>query len=464
MKVQRVVERGVWCVVVTAAVLMVVTVAAPHQDTKTQNVKKSFPAQLGGLDEEVRQLLDLKGYTGHRDLDLFKGQVKEQQRVGADGGAKVKDHQGVGGQMSLVKSHKETLTLKDGVKDQHSHSDQRVTTNGELLSHTASDLDRHQEQGQPQHTRQKIQLDIPSEDIHDTIVDEDGRRTLLHGDQKGPRVRYTPLDLAVYVYKTGDEEGVTLAIQELIAEGLMTAEEALSYLHDIRNHLRYLNQQDDEDEKVSQNDFKSMIKKNSLPLPLTEMNVGGDPEGMMTPDLDYENLLEKLRGQDYAYTEYSLEEVIYQLAKILFKQAMHREGDIGSEKTMQEVAALLEKEAARGVITPEVEKKVLDVMVNSLVDSISENEFQVAPGPMIGGSNFKVANESPFPLGNSPMIGGSNFKVSNESPFSLGSSSLIGGSDFKPTNELFQLSKATAKREVTEDDKEEKKKVEDKKD
>ncbi|XP_042207920.1 uncharacterized protein LOC121856404 isoform X3 [Homarus americanus] len=432
MKVQRVVERGVWCVVVTAAVLMVVTVAAPHQDTKTQNVKKSFPAQLGGLDEEVRQLLDLKGYTGHRDLDLFKGQVKEQQRVGADGGAKVKDHQ--------------------------------VTTNGELLSHTASDLDRHQEQGQPQHTRQKIQLDIPSEDIHDTIVDEDGRRTLLHGDQKGPRVRYTPLDLAVYVYKTGDEEGVTLAIQELIAEGLMTAEEALSYLHDIRNHLRYLNQQDDEDEKVSQNDFKSMIKKNSLPLPLTEMNVGGDPEGMMTPDLDYENLLEKLRGQDYAYTEYSLEEVIYQLAKILFKQAMHREGDIGSEKTMQEVAALLEKEAARGVITPEVEKKVLDVMVNSLVDSISENEFQVAPGPMIGGSNFKVANESPFPLGNSPMIGGSNFKVSNESPFSLGSSSLIGGSDFKPTNELFQLSKATAKREVTEDDKEEKKKVEDKKD
>lgn len=34
---------------------------------------------------------------------------------------------------------------------------------------------------------------------------------------------------------------------------------------------------------------------------------------------------------------------------------------MGSEKALQEVAALLEKEATRGAITPEVEKKVLGV-------------------------------------------------------------------------------------------------------
>ncbi|KAG0721695.1 hypothetical protein GWK47_045921 [Chionoecetes opilio] len=85
----------------------------------------------------------------------------------------------------------------------------------------------------------------------------------------------------------------------------------------------------------------------------------GDPEAMLATDTDYEGLMERLRGQDDQYTQYSLEEVIYQLAKIIFKQAMHRGGDEGSERALQEVAALLEKEVARGVISPEVEKKLL---------------------------------------------------------------------------------------------------------
>ncbi|KAG0726123.1 hypothetical protein GWK47_037222 [Chionoecetes opilio] len=37
-----------------------------------------------------------------------------------------------------------------------------------------------------------------------------------------------------------------------------------------------------------------------------------------------------------------------------------RRGDEGSERALQEVAALLEKEVARGVISPEVEKKLLE--------------------------------------------------------------------------------------------------------
>ncbi|MPD05166.1 hypothetical protein E2C01_100897 [Portunus trituberculatus] len=52
----------------------------------------------------------------------------------------------------------------------------------------------------------------------------------------------------------------------------MTAEEALSYLHSIREHLRYLTQQD-ADDKVnvvtgeameSQPDLAAVVKKNSL--------------------------------------------------------------------------------------------------------------------------------------------------------------------------------------------------------
>jgi hypothetical protein len=41
-------------------------------------------------------------------------------------------------------------------------------------------------------------------------------------------------------------------------------------------------------------------------------------------DEDYEELLERLRVADFLYTEYSLEEVIYQLAKVMFSQSLNR--------------------------------------------------------------------------------------------------------------------------------------------
>ncbi|CAL4068869.1 unnamed protein product, partial [Meganyctiphanes norvegica] len=54
---------------------------------------------------------------------------------------------------------------------------------------------------------------------------------------------YTAQDLAEYIYKTGDEEGVSLALQELTQEGLMSSQEAVSYLYEIRNNLQYLRDQ-----------------------------------------------------------------------------------------------------------------------------------------------------------------------------------------------------------------------------
>jgi hypothetical protein len=41
-------------------------------------------------------------------------------------------------------------------------------------------------------------------------------------------------------------------------------------------------------------------------------------------DEDYEELLDRLRVADFLYTEYSLEEVIYQLAKVMFSQSLNR--------------------------------------------------------------------------------------------------------------------------------------------
>jgi hypothetical protein len=36
-------------------------------------------------------------------------------------------------------------------------------------------------------------------------------------------VQYSPLDIAEYVFWTGDEKGVTLAIEEFLQEGLVSS-------------------------------------------------------------------------------------------------------------------------------------------------------------------------------------------------------------------------------------------------
>lgn len=71
--------------------------------------------------------------------------------------------------------------------------------------------------------------------------------------------QYSPLDMAEYVFWTGDEKGVTLAIEEFLQEGLvstlfslglrivfsllppqMSREQAISFLQEIKYNLDYL--------------------------------------------------------------------------------------------------------------------------------------------------------------------------------------------------------------------------------
>jgi hypothetical protein len=57
-------------------------------------------------------------------------------------------------------------------------------------------------------------------------------------------------------------------------------------------------------------------------------------------DEDYEELLERLRVADFLYTEYSLEEVIYQLAKVMFSQSLNRgQHDMQIINTMYSVSS-----------------------------------------------------------------------------------------------------------------------------
>lgn len=87
---------------------------------------------------------------------------------------------------------------------------------------------------------------------------------------------------------------------------------------------------------------------------------GGRPRGSSLEDLDYGELVEKLHEAEGKLREYSLEEIIYQLAKELFSRELGKPLDPASAgPSVQRFAHFVEKEAADGTIPADLEKAVL---------------------------------------------------------------------------------------------------------
>ncbi|XP_026479572.1 uncharacterized protein LOC113385969 [Ctenocephalides felis] len=183
--------------------------------------------------------------------------------------------------------------------------------------------------------------------------------------------QYSPLDMAQYVFWTGDEAGVAKAIQEFIQNRLMSREEAINFLRDIRIGIEYLQnrydtksgllrdvtrdadtpsdltlkeaivsphikptqpalnpmytnlqnklkeEHDDDKPENSLNIMRTGYKKSKVDkmnkLDYLEKSANNIKETNLA---DYEEIAGRLRLADFLYTEYSLEEVIYQLAKV----------------------------------------------------------------------------------------------------------------------------------------------------
>ncbi|XP_041970235.1 uncharacterized protein LOC121726786 [Aricia agestis] len=245
-------------------------------------------------------------------------------------------------------------------------------------------------------------------------------------------VQYSPLDMAEYVFWTGDERGVTAAIEDFLQEGMMTKEEAIAFLQEIKFNIDYLRahySQRAAEESAQQERLRSLLMDQaakdypyranlqsfpfgnspdiirtisgktwdmsnslagpSLPVtselrpepvkrydPMLQTNIIGttdyDRDGPNISEAEYEEAMERLRAADSLYTQYTLEEIIYQLAKMMFSQSLSREPAAARAAT-QRFMSFLELEAERGQLSRTIEKKVLDVMIAALTDTIGDH-------------------------------------------------------------------------------------------
>lgn len=265
-----------------------------------------------------------------------------------------------------------------------------VNKNGELVAKVSQKTELAQDQDSEPKGKTQAEVEIPSENIHrSSLRDEEPAAAL----DKLNAIEYSPLDMAEYVFWTGDEKGVTLAIEDFLQEGLMSREEAINFLQSIKSNLDYIQAHYQGlrkiEEKLASNvrcifdetlfetnrfvfqmqfgdksEYEKKFRKNFLEALNNKKQKVEEMEEKQkrTESDDYDELLDRLKGADQLYNDYSLEEVIYQLAKLMFSQSLSQ-GSSQAHQALRRFTDYLEKEVAYGQISKPLEKKILGMYI-----------------------------------------------------------------------------------------------------
>lgn len=263
-------------------------------------------------------------------------------------------------------------------------------------------------------------------------------------------------DMAQYVFWTGDESGVARAVEEYIEQGLMSRENALKFLREIRMGVDYLQQSYDhrvfaeqkgndfkkndnddlpktdthhQSKRVVENNFmelqekhlpklqqhhhqhvqqhptlqklenqpiKSNLQKTFDEIPtLLRLREITNEQRKENINNDEDDMAGRARLADFVYTEYTLEEVIYQLAKVMFAQSLtHDSGQ--SQKALQRLTSFLETEGELGRISPSLQKKILDVLLAALSDTLANHPELLATARANLGKTFHQIQDNSF--------------------------------------------------------------------
>ncbi|GBM12208.1 hypothetical protein AVEN_21015-1 [Araneus ventricosus] len=238
------------------------------------------------------------------------------------------------------------------------------------------------------------------------------------GYAKYAGIQYSPNDLAAYVFNTGDEEGVAVAVEELVREGLMGRTDAINYLQDVKQILMYLRDQYEHQTKLEEFKNKAYPKLQMYQrLPsrehyLSEMDTdkreAAEPAPVVTTEDPHQGVIastaepkgptrstqrpktdastveepKKEADQDVPkdddYKRMSSRnsntftlEVIYKLAKDMFTQSIMRD-DPTAEDTLSGLVTFLENEVGNKRISSEMKEKVLEIVSAALVDSLRD--------------------------------------------------------------------------------------------
>ncbi|XP_070136987.1 uncharacterized protein [Drosophila bipectinata] len=263
---------------------------------------------------------------------------------------------------------------------------------------------------------ERSQLEEPKTHIKPVVEPTAHSKSLL----QSPNGQYSSFDMAQYIFWTGDETAVVKAVEELVQGKVITRENALKFLQDIRLGIEFLQRSYANrifPEEVRQNQLKRHSPPSTNP-PTTSTSTTTtttttstttekpfpevhplDPESRILPgvgalpakNFDSFSFWNKIKVLDneaqqdlndydegrakiveYLYNEYSLEEILYKLAKVMFAQSLSHGSD-EAQMELQKLTEFLEREGNMGVIPLDLQKKVLRVLLSALSDTLTEH-------------------------------------------------------------------------------------------
>lgn len=212
--------------------------------------------------------------TGHKAGEHVPDEVEQLDQLRKATGGKA---------TKLVEAESSRIVNVDGQVQASSSKEKAVkdARTGETLASVkeSSQLEQRGPGEQP-HSVSRTQLDVPALGIHETKVEDSStannnlqrqqqqqQRQLMPGPgpaekknyvpyswnaEEPDRTDYTPTDLAEYILRTGDEEGVAMAVEELLRQGMMTREEAIVYLQDVKAEINYIRAQQEKLRKIQE--------------------------------------------------------------------------------------------------------------------------------------------------------------------------------------------------------------------
>lgn len=240
--------------------------------------------------------------------------------------------------------------------------------------------------------------------------------------EKFSGVQYSPTDLAAYVFSTGDEEGVAVAVEELVREGMMGRTDAINYLQDVKQALRYMKENYDQMKRIQEIKNKLYSKPGSNqqetmnpPHEQVPYGMGSEkreqkpqsatttehPQQVVTastsipklsthsanttprpkvasiptvPENDEKKrrvLVETAPTESPYFDLSSLEEVFYQMARDMFTQSLVR-GDQTAEETLSRLVTFMEREAENKRMSSRMKEKIIEIISAALVESLRQ--------------------------------------------------------------------------------------------
>ncbi|CAG0884486.1 unnamed protein product [Darwinula stevensoni] len=284
----------------------------------------------------------------------------------------LKDKHGV----ELTKETVLSESVVDGAATSHKSQVEQVKEpgTGKVIGSVKVEKETNEDNSGRKQTHSVTQVDIPSEGIHQVIPYEEDKRSpeeeKLGGEDGGEEL--SPLDVAEYILRTGDEESVALAVEDLLAQGILEKDEAITYLIEVKKDLELLR-------TAAGTPGKEEERKAEL-----RVNIPADSErdqGLkMTTEnelqefieKEYGELMEKLNKDESLYTELALEEVLYRAAKLLFKESL-KKGNPDAQEVLYMVTQFLQNESNAGKLNPDFEKKLMEILMTALFDTLQEN-------------------------------------------------------------------------------------------